>query len=1675
MNDVFLKKIDFRNCFNVSSSNTLYNDSIKSLDMYDYILYTLSNTNKINISPFFVIAIYRIYEYIYNEDNKYIIIDLNNLNSYDQHIVLHFFTQYIDYNIIKLYTKKFNSSETIDKNHKIHLYYQTDKKHNFIVFNDKEYKYLPTIKITRLTGKNINKDYNDFNDETLVRKNFYIANQLEKPNLTRYIKKDIFGENIEEKKVWDDLFNKYLNIDLQNNNLLNTLKIILKEAKQNIQKHTKNSNGYISFYKNTQEKLNEFIICDDFKKGFINRYKEVLITEKNEIIELHKKRSDKKAEIEDILDNYNEDITNIDNGKEIEVLKKLFDMKKTYGVHQAGRILMHFGIPSMLKLINELNKNNQNKSKLNIYLHHKNKYFHIEFKGEKDCIIEKTNEKVTGTYIHLSFPFDIQLKQNNEEKISYIQDNSINYENGNKFRYMDLTKLENCQNDYLFIRYEEQDISDFLRNLFSNIYKNNLNNIIVYNFPIKRYRYYLLTLIDIIFLNKIPNDKTNKLNLLILNKFLPKAFYIGGETKEELYEKNYFLQNHFNYNKSSIINLDKDSITEKDFFKNEYFFKGKYFFKPEITLKNNNEKFLYTEMLENFLKLNSEEVHVDTKKDGLHIKRFYYTKRIFEDYIWNKYFAEELSLSEKIDKNTIFIGIGKYSAGILSVSKKLLNNKERHFLIEDITELDKIIEENNLQQNKDKIICFKPTVLNSLTKSKYIDKNNFYCAIKFVYDNQTKNDWKGFIEKDITNDILNLKGNSCEYCKENKAPLYIMNSNGYDIDEYLTLKEKSNPKKNNSSKTAFEVDWHNAIHNSHVKRGNNHYFYYIKTIAFLNTNREDIKFFLDTKSNERDENRIAVLFAPVHETNNEFVSMVKQYYFKEKAYIHYFDNINKEEVLFSLDYITERYDQEIVDYYFVDDEISSGVTLENFFLILKEVSNKKKFKAVFTLIDRLYPEEEEEIFSKYFEKMNSYVKLNIKPIKTNLESCYLCKRKKYFDEVFKKSSLVYLKRQFELKRDKIVVKNSREIEFEKSNIVDDEKNIIKMLAVEFVYKKIEEGYFQNNNINFHNIINNFTSEIINYFSKDKQHYEIVYKFESKIAIIKSFSFPKLSFFKQIKELVFHFLINEITKVVKEINKIVKEANNSEDIFYNKIKMFSSEDLNSINEEYKKYYSKKTKIDYFNFLILTASYMKINRVLDKDILEMYYTIGKYIKKTESNLEDSLLHKYPVAIKMATSNKSTSSYFNDEYQSFRKKYPTIYDTKNSLLFSLLIENNEYKKQKINYFEGVSKINEFKNKLKEIIIDSYYNFSDEDISEINFYCSIDGAELIDIFNDYEVLNNTKNKDLINDIDKLYKGAVRDKSNEDNIVLKEADHNEHDEKYNVWSNYYYSENHNSKDTTFVRITDNYTPIGVLSFKHSSGFYKHINIARVILMIQSDIYECIKNNQFLSVKNYLSKIESNTLKIIASNISHSDKSIYEKAKKHITSVNIETLYNYTMSTEYGTLEKFVIKGHIGPFKDTGNLKGFFENLKKYFDARNTFYNKNIDMQFKICENIFFYDINLFKSMIFEFARNAYKNAISKDAIVNFCIYKQNEYCLYIVNDKTKEANSNIFKSDTTTGTSSGNGLYVIKEKLKADYNISIESIKSTKAHKNLGCCEIVNPTFIIKLEILDKSGGKKF
>lgn len=1658
------------------------------------------------LHPLFLIQVYSLYELMIREEiDKRILIDLHNLEENVQHWSLSYLGQYIEYQIIFLENNKNNFNKDVYLNYfkKIVVFYSV-KHTDYILTSKKKYSFLPITKITELTKINMDTDYLNFEDKNNFKHIYYKQLQLETKEEGIYREKS--------DNVWTDIFEIYLNLAKDKTDSMYAFKNILFECVDNIQKHTQHddekANGYIAFYKNRKNKMNEFIISDDYSKGFLETYLEVLRTEKSRLttiymdkLESHKITDNEEEEFKKIISNYSTDIKLLEgdtSSEEEEVLEELFCIDKIPKMHQAGRMIMHFGIPTLMKLLDKLS---HDKSRLDIYLHRKERSYCINYKKGKATVRKLDDNTIQGTYIYLSFPFNSEIpKLDNLSKFSLkSKDFRTMFENKVEIKkrvdlfeenIIDINDFENKEIDSKTIsfKYINENVSDFLRKIYLCAYMNDIEDILIYNFPIKKYKNYLNILIDIFY----PNEDTkyhSQTFVAFLNIESPQSLVIGGNDKTELLSINKMLSKNYNYNNENYIISNINDTNELLSVQSNLFYKTDKcinFLPFELFYGEGLSKHLFMNMVQNFF-LTEEgyiDIHLDTG-DKFHLKKFYNIKSIFEDSFWINRIAFTLaSQIETNSENIIFVGSWYYSTQIISVARSMLSNNNDYFIIynydDDLERFKKFVKK---PLNKEKTyVFFAPVVLSGEKIDKYIDcveKSNNYCGIQ-LFHTKMKNDYNRFeffLKKDISDIVMHSE--DCEYCYDMETPLYQLDKNTFNIKD-LFIKEYNTK----ISKIDNTISWENSINFGHVERGNNHYLYYTKTISFLKENKEKISNYLSSIKNEIIGTKINIILVPMNETNPEFITLVDNVVFNNDTIIHYFDIQNKEQNLNTIEHLREKYkSSKDYKFYFIDDEISSGTTLEYFYTILNYIQDKKtsRFSGVFSLLDRI----SEEVYDlkNYYKKLYTFKKLPIKPIKTNLESCYLCERENYFTQLVYNSSLVFIKEQFRTGAKKLKITDATYVEYKEFNDFSNIKNYLKVAAVEYVY------------INFKEIKDEHSieSELDNFNKDMKVYYKNIYgdikinsiikilDFEIRIAFIKALSFPKILFYKKIRSSIHKFILKELKRIRNDLigikdGEIIRKDSSI------KIEKFLSEG-ESVNlaksfPEILIEYNSKTNIDYLNFLMITSSYLKINFILSYEMLLFYYLLT--IKIKNEGWEHSLMHKYPIAVKMLVSySSSKSKYFNKQLSIFIStlEYDFKYVQRFSLIFPLIIENNNYYEslKTLSIDELVKNDKSYNENLKKLnlFMRDFIKISQNIQLLININFDDDNIKLIDIFDDnFKLVRDKDSREGI-----LFKGAISKKGNlSDPIELEE--NKDTINEYNIWSNYYVENKEDSR--TYIRLTkvekskicseDNiYKPLCVVVIKHNSGLNDHLKLSRNILLIQENIIDFMLDNNLIKVlkEKYqninLENKELEMYKKLLGNIKHSSKSIYEQLADYVidnkTNKELLSIYHFTVTTEYKNLAN-LLEIENTEKKDYQLVKNsmdgsFLNELNNYFKSINVIMKENIEINItNDIEDKFKLGLTkrILRAMFFELIDNVYYNKEKKARKVNILFTCLNGE-LYIINNNTVPVpNENIKKifdlAYTTTGT--GSGLYFIKKILNQN-KISIEYIDKIPNQINFG------------------------
>ena len=1560
------------------------------------------------------------------------------------------------------------------------MFITEDATKNAIAFIEKkDYEYLPLMSLRRI-GKLIERE--DFKeipqelDAEEKRKTYYSRVSLD--NITTIEKFQKFLRYTIED------FLKYLG--LESKNLHKPLTTILFELIDNIRKHTNDENvdGYFSF---TRRKLGKFyeyqiIVADNGENGVLNTYLDALLKEQKYL-------SDKGIKEEELKE-YKEIIEKLELQEEAEdkkVLNDLYNILKINHVHQIPRIAMHFGIPLLLKMINHFDDKQSRKNILEIYTHRNENYYKTYYSGSGN--FKKTfsiQHNIKGTYIILTFTDKVAKckakdESNNTKTYSSLKNQDYKEILKNKeviqneistFKVLypkDLKEFKNPEPEKkikkIAVNISEigkETFSDFIRDLYLFAYKFNIEDIVVLNSDLDNNYSYLELLAHIMFKdNEKPYESPR--NILFFNKNFPSSIFIGGKTKNEFLAFAEKLKS--SYGDDVTFGLTKDSNENESNIE----FSTKLIYNNHIlpfelfTLKdeNLNDLNLLQIMLINYLnktKIKEEDIHIDTKK-GYHIDGYFKFNKIFENSDWVKRIAFLLALELK-DKNSNFsiVATDNYAGMVISLVASYLEEKN---IKHSICNIKKNLSENYKKEYiNDKTIYYSSVLLKGNTIKNFFNKysvalstDNWFSAIHLKLKNNSKN-FKSIFSVDIKKYYIhkyNQKEDKviyCEKCAELKdyKPIYNLNKkdpfliNAFYEDDYVPKEFSSYTREK-----GHLPKWINSSYFVHATRSNNHYTYYTKTIPFFRDNKDDIiEFLLDVKENKLKNMNLKkkiILIAPVHNTNNNFVTLVNKIVFNNDAVIWHFDK-NKGEVNYH-NWEKENIDFKETSIFFVDDEISSGYTLEYFYGLIRSIPHIMKegnvgFDGIFVMIDRtsIYDENiicnyiRDDILKEKPHSLNSkerktkkkklffaYTTLEIKPIKTEIEKCFLCKKQKEYIKLLNNSVLNMTRFKIAPKVVKLNKINADKIDYENNiSFKDKIKNTIKMWAVDYLYQNFSKIKMEINkdfedweivqefwqNIVYKNIIKEFVLSDDN----DKRFVGSILRYEAKIALIKAMSFPKLSYYKKIRDIIVGMLFYELNikyKTYIKNNYKIKNTFNNKTInnLINKLKD------KEIVEFLQKYNSIKD-LNYFNHLLVTYGYLKEDLILNENYIKLYSNLiinNKTIKKDFPEL----FHDYPFAVKMVINNdREKTSLFLENLSKVKKEFEKEQklDSK-SLMDALYLEANTILKIKhttiidsiIDDDEDFSiKIKKLKNYLQDAILNDKKgqylelkhffipknfdyisktlknslknNYLDFNLYEI--YLNLTSNELIDIFNNFQKLD--RNKNLDNKIYNLYCGKLTEGSQQDALGKK---------IHNIWANDYV-DNHTiihlakidnellkkniSKSTWKPNEEDKqnltawYKPIGCIVIKHkkeSQENFRHHEITKKILTIQNDIVEYIEKEFSHGVIQ--EAIENAEYERIYRTYNHEVAPLFEIHNKIIEIKSNdelkEKLANYTLFMQE------IVK--IGRFKNIKTLERIRKsyNIKKMYEIDKKTIADFMEISVDIINNIKKVNINIADSV----------------------------------------------------------------------------------------------------------------
>ena len=215
-----------------------------------------------------------------------------------------------------------------------------------------------------------------------------------------------------------------------------------------------------------------------------------------------------------------------------------------------------------------------------------------------------------------------------------------------------------------------------------------------------------------------------------------------------------------------------------------------------------------------------------------------------------------------------------------------------------------------------------------------------------------------------------------------------------------------------------------CVYYGHIKRGKNHYQYYIDTQKYFHNVEQEIKEWLISAAKSQTENInkgypvLSIIFSPEHNTNVGFAQYVNNYYYSGSAEIISI-NVDKEYrsnficehsgLINTIKQMIDKWGEGSVEFLFADDTINTGGTFNRASDLLRTLlPNTAKRVCVinkcFVLIDRLSNDSKKNYVDKITNNFNSFVHIDISSMRAQGDSCIGCKLQQEAKRLFKRSS-----------------------------------------------------------------------------------------------------------------------------------------------------------------------------------------------------------------------------------------------------------------------------------------------------------------------------------------------------------------------------------------------------------------------------------------------------------------------------------------------------------------------------------------------------------------------------------------------------------------------------------------------------------------------------------------------
>lgn len=468
---------------------------------------------------------------------------------------------------------------------------------------------------------------------------------------------------------------------------------------------------------------------------------------------------------------------------------------------------------------------------------------------------------------------------------------------------------------------------------------------------------------------------------------------------------------------------------------------------------------------------------------------------------------------------------------------------------------------------------------------------------------------------------------------------------------------------------------------SHLKRGENHYLYYLKTDEFFLAQKEKIEEWLKNLNIEVNPQEYHILFSPAHFSNVGFLEYVNKYVFHDAALIIRTD-VDKEyrgnmaakysNLKVLLNYLEQdEAENKTIRIYYVDDSIITGRTYFRSKSILSTTigiyGNERKnvdirlFDKIFVLFDR----NSNQSIMQYLNDSNSadavnnqffaYLQLHISSLRNHGNSCIICQLERDADRLYRMSAtrpmVEYWKRtrkkfavgSLEDKQSEIILEEEEKREKDKEQRIKQRQKAFRRLYCTHMAGTVlcDKYYGNKSEYAMREILKLLRTDYIGRSAEHGREEALEYFF----SYLKVISRPFVVFNKSIKEAIFdilliisELLLDEERRDIKSILRLADEKRyllQFEPLFQ-ELRMEVLDKL-STDEE---------KTDILLLLVKQLTELKSNYFIRREVV---CKIQGFIKDFPEEMKHNFYERYLRCVKRLleiNSDTSKSAWFNEE---------------------------------------------------------------------------------------------------------------------------------------------------------------------------------------------------------------------------------------------------------------------------------------------------------------------------------------------------------------------------------------------------------------------------------------------